>query len=238
MRTQECALFRPIQPSSPMTWSTTALPVLTRPIRQSPTPSIGAAPNTARTRWRNWLRWHQLRGDGVFCPPIPPRIGSRRYSNTASTAPPCPCSPCHLRCRCPESLRLTRCSFWIYQTLHPPLQAPLHYRRLPTGRSCGCPWESLLIALQSRPPPSIKLFPWRWTLSRPFRFIVSQFVNARDSHAGSRQHGQGTDRCRSSLTGSRLEHAWANSQIHAVQSREGARPGNGEIRVKTRAGPA
>lgn len=98
--------------------------------------------------------------------------------------------------------------------------------------------ESVDSAAIAPPPPSIKLFPWRWTLSRPFRFIVSQFVNARDSHAGSRQHGQGTDRCRSSLTGSRLEHAWANSQIHAVQSREGARPGNGEIRVKTRAGPA
>ncbi len=131
-----------------------ASPILTHPIRESPTPSIGAAPNTARTRWRNWLRW-RLRGDGVFCPPIPPRIGSRRYGNIASTAPPPPCSPRHLRhrrhCRCPESLRLTRWTFWTYQTLQSLPQAPLHSRRLPTSRSCRCPWESLCTGLQSRP---------------------------------------------------------------------------------------
>ncbi|AYL27692.1 hypothetical protein CPA10_23060 (plasmid) [Xanthomonas citri pv. citri] len=33
----------------------------------------------------------------------------------------------------------------------------------------------------NRAPPSIELFPWRWTLSRPFTFsfIDSQFVDAR-----------------------------------------------------------
>ncbi len=68
----------------------------------------------------------------------------------------------------------------------------LHSRRLPTSRSCRCLRESLLIALQSR-PPSIELFPWRWTLSRPFTFsfIDSQFVHACDGHAGYRQHGKG-----------------------------------------------
>ncbi|CEF43632.1 hypothetical protein XACJK4_2880001 [Xanthomonas citri pv. citri] len=92
----------------------------------------------------------------------------------------------------------------------------------------------------NRAPPSIELFPWRWTLSRPFTFsfIDSQFVHACDGHAGYRQHGKGTDSPRPSLTGSRLEHGPANSQIHAGRAQEGDRPGNGGTRVKSRAGQA
>ncbi|WP_176558557.1 hypothetical protein [Xanthomonas citri] len=90
---------------------------------------------------------------------------------------------------------------------------------VPAGESVDCP----AIA------PSIELFPWRWTLSRPFTFsfIDSQFVHACDGHAGYRQHGKGPTP-RPSLTGSRLEHGPANSQIHAGRAQEGDRPGNGE----------